>query len=115
MRKIALLAAMASVSVASLSTPEANAQQCGFHSGVNGRQAHQQSRIWQGVRSGQLTRQEANVLQQRQKRLAMLESRLRDSGGTLTASERYRLNHELNQLNRQIYRQSHDRQVGFRN
>lgn len=114
MKKMVWLA----VAIVGMSIPSAEAQQCGnrhvrpnrhSHWNVNRSQFNQQSRIWQGVRSGSITAQEARQLQARQRQIASLESRLRVGG--LTPSERLRLNKQLSQLNRQIYRQANDNQV----
>jgi hypothetical protein len=76
---------------------------------VNVRQARQQTRIHQGVRSGELTRREAHRVRETQRDIRQLE-RAYKSDGKLTAAERRDLHHELNQASRQIYRQKHDSQ-----
>jgi Skp family chaperone for outer membrane proteins len=76
---------------------------------VNARQARQQVRIAEGVRSGELTRREAHKVREDQRDIRQLE-RAYKSDGTLTAAERRDLNHELNQSSRQIRRQKHDAQ-----
>ena len=76
---------------------------------VNARQARQQVRIAEGVRSGELTRREAHKVREDQRDIRQLE-RAYKSDGTLTAAERRDLNHELNQSGRQIRRQKHDAQ-----
>jgi hypothetical protein len=77
---------------------------------VNARQERQERRIAQGVRSGELTRRETRRLAAEQARIAALEARARRSGGEFTARERARVQRELNQSSRHIYRQKHDRQ-----
>ena len=116
MKKIALLAAAAGVLAGTsvgFAMPAAEAHQCGGGLGINGQQANQQNHIWQGFTNGQLTPQEAARLERRERHLAAMEARMRNSGGILTANERFRLNHGLNQFNRQIYRQRHDGQYRF--
>ena len=76
---------------------------------VNVRQARQQVRIVEGVRSGELTRREAHKVRESQRDIRQLE-RAYKSDGTLTAAERRDLNHELNQSSRQIRKQKHDAQ-----
>jgi Skp family chaperone for outer membrane proteins len=76
---------------------------------VNARQAHQQVRIAEGVRSGELTRREAHSVREGQRDVRQLEHAYK-SDGTLTAAERRDLNHELNQSSRQIRNQKHDAQ-----
>ncbi len=77
---------------------------------VNTRQMNQQSRIHQGVRSGELTRREVRHLEGDQRDVRQLE-RAYKSDGTLTGAERRDLNHEQNQASRDIYKQKHDAQV----
>jgi hypothetical protein len=77
--------------------------------GVNTRQENQQDRIKQGVRTGELTKKEVLQLEQKEKRLAHLEKRLKQDG-SLTAQERERLQKELNALSSEIYKQKHDAQ-----
>jgi hypothetical protein len=77
---------------------------------VNWRQRNQQERIADGVRSGELTRRETWTLERKEAHLAALERRLK-SDGTLTVAERARLQAELNDLSKDIYRQKHDAQT----
>ncbi len=77
---------------------------------INQRERDQQLRIRQGVRSGELTRVEAARLEAEQARLRAEEARARRSGGEFTLRERARIQRELNQSSRHIYRQKHDGQ-----
>lgn len=77
---------------------------------INAREREQQQRIRAGVRSGELTRVEAARLQTEQARIRAAEARARRSDGVFTARERARIQRELNQSSRHIYRQNHDRQ-----
>lgn len=79
------------------------------HRGVNARQQHQQQRIRQGVRSGELTRRETRNLAEGQRDIRQLE-RAYKSDGQLTRAERVDLHHEQNQASRDIYSQKHDAQ-----
>lgn len=77
--------------------------------GVNARQANQQARIREGVRSGELTRRETRGVRETQRDIRQLE-RAYKSDGVLTPAERADLHREQNQASRQIYRQKHDAQ-----
>ena len=77
---------------------------------VNHREARQERRIGQGVRSGELTARETYRLEREQVRLRNVEARYRASGDRLTPRERYKLERDLNRTSRDIYRQKHDGQ-----
>lgn len=77
---------------------------------VNQRQAHQQHRIYNGVRSGELTGREAYRLERQQARIARYERRSRADGPGLTGRERTRIERMQDRASRNIYRQRHDRQ-----
>jgi hypothetical protein len=77
--------------------------------GVNQRQRRQQARIRQGVRSGELTKQEFRRLERGETRIARREARARRDGD-FSARERARINRQLNRESRRIYRQKHDGQ-----
>jgi len=76
---------------------------------VKNREVRQQTRIAQGVKSGELTaketakleREEAKIEKDREKALA---------DGTLTRKEKAKLTREQNRASRHIYRQKHDAQ-----
>ena len=76
---------------------------------VDNRQHRQQKRIRQGVKSGSLTKREAAKLEAGQARTRRIERRAK-ADGTVTAKERYRLQHRENKTSRRIYRQKHDNQ-----
>jgi len=76
---------------------------------VNGRESHEQARIRQGIKNGELTRREAVRLEKEQAKIRVDERFLRRNG--LTSNERARLQNELNRANKDIYRQKHDNQV----
>jgi hypothetical protein len=78
---------------------------------VNARQHHQQHRIGEGVRSGELTRREARGLERQQFRIARTEARMRASGGGLSREERARLAYRQNRASVNIYQQKHDGQT----
>ena len=86
------------------------AQRISKPGGINGRQQHQRQRIKQGVRSGELTARETGRLAVEQVHINRMEDRFRSSGDGLNNRERVRLQRELNQSSRHIYRQKHDGQ-----
>lgn len=77
---------------------------------INARQARQTARIRQGVRNGELTLRETQRLAAEQASIRTQETFYRRSGGEFTARERARIQRELHQSSRHIYRQKHDRQ-----
>ena len=80
----------------------------GSHS-INAREHHQQQRINQGIRSGELTRREARRLEAGEARIRT-DERFARMDGHVTPRERARLQRELNRESRGIYRQKHDGQ-----
>lgn len=76
---------------------------------VNGREANQDQRIANGLRSGQMTGGEAARADQRQ---ANIDQQVRNdraaNGGTLTQAERQQVNREQNGASNQIYRDNHN-------
>jgi hypothetical protein len=81
---------------------------------INARERRQERRIRQGVRSGELTRGEAERLQAEEARIRVDEAYARRSGGELTAKERARIEREESRASKDIYRQKHDRQENER-
>lgn len=75
--------------------------------GVNQRQHNQQDRIKQGVRSGQLTKEERKGLRSEQKAIRQ-EERAYKADGKLTKEERKDLHQDLNDLSKDIYQEKHD-------
>lgn len=92
------LALMAVAGSASAGTPRYDA-----------RQAHQQQRIVNGVKSGELTMRETRRLAAGQVHLNRVENRAK-ADGVVTARERAHMQHEENQQSRRIHRQKHDAQ-----
>ena len=85
------------------------AQATSATSGIDKRQASQERRIQQGVKSGQLTGREAARLEQREAKIkANKQAAMAD--GKVTAQERRKLQREQNRTSRAITRQKHDRQ-----
>ena len=75
--------------------------------GVNKRQHRQKDRIKQGVRSGELTKEEAKSLRGEQKAIREKE-RAYKSDGNLTKDERKELHQELNESSQHIAEEKHD-------
>ena len=104
----ALLLCALAAPLASTAEAKGAASRCLGPRPVNARQNRQERRIEGGIKSGELTRREAGRLAAEQAHLAVLEARARQSGGEFTTRERARLQRELNQSSRHIYRQKHD-------
>lgn len=79
---------------------------------IDRRQHQQQQRIMQGLRSGDLTRHEANRLFAEQRDLRRQERVFR-SDGVLTPWERGEMREDLSSAGRHIYNQTHDAQRRF--
>jgi hypothetical protein len=74
---------------------------------IERRQAEQQARINQGVRSGELTPEEARGLRAEQ-RLVRITKRAMRADGVVTPRERRVLNRQLNRTSRDISREKDD-------
>jgi hypothetical protein len=75
--------------------------------GVNARQAEQQKRIHEGVKSGELTQQEAKGLEKEERGIRQEERQFK-SDGVLTADERAKLNADLDKTSHDINTEKHD-------
>ncbi|HYM33969.1 MAG TPA: hypothetical protein VET48_01170 [Steroidobacteraceae bacterium] len=75
------------------------------------RDANQQERIEQGLKSGELTTHEAGQLERREAHVDRLEARA-ERDGKISNGEQARINAAQNRTSRGIYRQKHDAQVG---
>lgn len=110
MRKLMCLMVMG---MAFVFTTSVMAQQRGGRGGggrshsINARQERQQTRIRQGVRSGELTRRETRGLVGEQREIREQEREAR-ADGTYTRLERAELQQELNQSSRHIRRATHN-------
>jgi hypothetical protein len=80
------------------------------HNGIDRRQMTQKHQIKQGVRSGQLTREEARGLRQEQRAIRKTEREYR-SDGVFTRAERRDLRQDQRAASRHIYEQKHDDDV----
>jgi len=74
---------------------------------VTKRQVHQQQRIKQGVKSGELTKGEAARLEAREGKIAVDKAKAK-SDGVVTPGERAKLNREQNRASKNIYRKKHN-------
>jgi hypothetical protein len=77
---------------------------------INNRQQRQQRRINQGVRSGQLTKNEAHHLRADERKIRT-DKRMAKADGKVTSAERKHLRREENQTSRAIYRKKHNDRV----
>jgi hypothetical protein len=77
---------------------------------INHREHNQNRRINQGVRSGELTRNEAHHLRNDERHIRNEKMRDRASGH-ITYAERRHLRHEENRTSRAIYRDKHNDRV----
>lgn len=106
MKKFALM--IAGLGIAAATVPAATAQ-AGWQN-INQRQAQLDQRIDQGVRTGQLTRNEAARLRAEFRGIADLEIRYRRSAPGLTVAERRDLDRRFDALSRKIRAERHDGQ-----
>ena len=74
---------------------------------IDRREARQEARIHQGVRSGQLTRGEAMRLQRGERHIDRMESRAK-ADGVVSLRERARIGRAQNNESRRIYRLKHN-------
>lgn len=77
---------------------------------IDKRQANQERRIQQGVKSGELTPREAARLEKGQAKVQRMEAKAK-SDGVVTAQERKRITNEQNKQSRRIAREKHDQQT----
>lgn len=77
--------------------------------GIDKRQANQEARIEQGVKSGELNQKEAARLEKGQARVQSMEDKAK-ADGKVTAKERKRINKAEDKQSRRIHRQKHDKQ-----
>lgn len=73
------------------------------------REEHQQSRIREGVQSGELTRGEAKKLHKEQRRIDARQKKAK-CDGVVTRKEAKKIDRAQDRANRDIHRQKHDRQ-----
>ena len=73
------------------------------------REQNQRARIRQGVKSGELTRNETRLLRKKEARIRILE-RKAESDGEISRKEALKLNRFLGKSSRDIRKQKNDRQ-----
>ena len=74
------------------------------------REARQQARVQQGIKSGHLTGREAAKLERQQARIRRDERRAK-ADGTVTPRERAKLTREQNRASRNIYLKKHNKKT----
>lgn len=77
---------------------------------INHKMHRQESRIRQGVHSGELTRAEMHHLRMDERRTRM-DRRMAEADGRITPREHRMLRRDENRTSRQIYRYKHNRRV----
>jgi len=81
---------------------------------IGQRRENQQERIANGIRSGQMTPGEAARTENKEQGVNGEIAGMRQAnGGRLTPGEHKLVNHQQNQLSKQIYRQKHNGRTGF--
>lgn len=75
--------------------------------GIQKREKNQEKRIEQGVKSGQLTPQEAGKLETQQAKIKQDGERMK-ADGKLTKAERKKLKREQDRASKNIYRKKHN-------
>ena len=89
-------------------TITASAQTTAPKSEVGQRQANQNARINNGVNNGQLTKSQAHALHQEDKSIHNeIKADRAQNGGKLTPVEKKEVNHQQNQVSRQIHTEKH--------
>ena len=96
--------ALVSLSTLAQATPAASMPR------VDKREANQDTRIQNGVASGQLTARETQRLEKEQAVVNKAESRA-TADGKVTRAERHRLHKLQNRASKDIYKQKHDEQT----
>lgn len=76
---------------------------------VDSREHNQKTRIRQGVKTGELTRNETRHLLKEEAKIRTFERKAK-SDGEISAKEKSKLNRFLDKANRDIYKQKHDQQ-----
>ena len=77
---------------------------------ITHRQIHQQHRIKEGVKDGELTRKEAVRLEAREAKIQQNKKEAK-ADGVVTGKERAKLHRQENRASRAIYKQKHDAQT----
>ena len=77
---------------------------------INQRERHQQRRIADGVRDGELTRKEVRKLEKQQAKIHRDEAKAK-ADGEFTPNERGKIQREQDKASQQIYKEKHDNQT----
>jgi len=77
---------------------------------INQRERHQQRRIADGIRDGELTQNEARKLEKEQWKIHEAEAKAK-ADGELTAKERAKIQKRQDKASHHIYREKHDKQT----
>ena len=104
-----LKAAVAAIALAFAGAAFAQSTNPAATPGIDKRQANQEKRIEQGVKSGELNKKEAARLEKRESKL-QADKEKAQADGKVTKKERKQLNHEADRDSKAIYRQKHDAQ-----
>ncbi len=78
--------------------------------GVDRREHRQKQRIKQGVKSGELTKEETRSLKAEQRAIRAKERQMK-SDGSLKRGERKELHRDLNESSQNIFQEKHDTQT----
>jgi hypothetical protein len=89
----------------------ATAWGAGTVAGDEQRDVHQQQRIEQGLKSGELSTREAGQLERQEQHVDQMEARDLKNG-KISAAEQAKLNAAQNKVSKDIYAQKHDAQLG---
>jgi uncharacterized membrane protein YebE (DUF533 family) len=112
--RIALLTATAFLATTTIASAEyrntSSNRGYGSTNEIDARQAAQDRRIHEGVRSGQITRSEHQRLDAEQARIRELERQAK-SDGYVSAAERARIRSAQSDAGRHIYQEKHDSQT----
>jgi len=78
---------------------------------IDERQKHQQQRIDEGVKSGELTKKETLKLEAEQAKIQRKKRRFKRNDGEIGPKERAKLEQEQDKASKHIYKEKHDAQT----
>lgn len=78
---------------------------------IKERQKHQQQRIDEGVKSGELTKKETLKLEAEQAKIRRTKRRFKRNDGEIGPKERAKLDQEQDKASKHIYKEKHDAQT----
>ncbi len=78
---------------------------------IKERQKHQQERIGEGVKSGELTKKETMKLEAEQAKIKRKKRRYKKSGGTFTPKEKADIMSDQDKASKHIFKEKHDAQT----